>query len=78
VWPSAILEFHVSTSWPWPPDISLWSGPKCSYLHPCRLTGQIDWHASPLCLQIHFCINTYPMIHRLIWYGIKCLVLLRC
>jgi hypothetical protein len=40
-------------------------GPKCSYLHPYRLTGQIDgtlWISisgiSPLCLQIYFCINT--------------------
>ena len=63
--PSAILEFRVSISWPWLPGVSLLSGPKCSYLHPCRLIGQIDWHAldidsgiSPLCLQIHFCINT--------------------
>ena len=63
--PSAILEFRVSTSWPWLPGVSLLSGPKCSFLHPCRLAGQIDWHAldidsgiSPLCLQIHFCINT--------------------
>jgi hypothetical protein len=38
--------------------------------HPCRLIGQIDWHAldidlgiSPLCLQIHFCINNFETIY---------------
>jgi hypothetical protein len=63
--PSTILEFHVSTSLPWLPGISLLLGPKYSSYHPCRLIGQIDWHAldiglgiSPFCLQIHFCINS--------------------
>jgi hypothetical protein len=64
--PSTILEFRVSTSWLWLSGVSLLLGPKYSSYHPCRLTGQIDWHAldiglgvSPLCLQIHFCINMW-------------------
>jgi hypothetical protein len=63
--PLTILEFRVSTSWPWLPSVSLLAGPKYSNFHPCRLTGQINWHAldiglsiTPLCLQIHFCINS--------------------
>jgi len=38
--PSMILEFRVSTSWPWLLCVSLLSGPKYSSYHLCRLTGQ--------------------------------------
>jgi hypothetical protein len=70
--PSTILEFRVSTSWLWLPGVSLLSGLKYSSYHPCRLIGQIDWHTldirlgiSPLCLQIHFCINRCTLVLRL-------------
>ena len=60
-----VLEFRVSTSWPWHPSASLLSGPKCSSYHLRRLQGQIGRHAltfeadiSPLCLQISLCTNT--------------------